>query len=122
MSAAVVNTLQPGLEPHDCAICALAAYTGKSYTDVLRVAVAHDEAGARKGLHTRAIKRVAAELGVPVVTRRRFNPEQAYGIVLSPNHAAVVRRGLVLDRDQVFPWAEWRKVRKGRVLLLAAED
>lgn len=121
MSAALINTLHAGMEPEtDCAICALACFLDRSYTDVLRLAAAHDREAARKGLSTAAIKRVAAELGTPLLAVRSFDPDDDYGIVVTHNHAAVLRRGLVLDRDQVWPWAEWRKRRPGRAFLLMA--
>jgi hypothetical protein len=122
VSAARINTLRPGLEPNDCAICALACFLDVSYTDALRAAAEHDQEAAYLGLSTEGIELAAEELGTTLQRVRRFDPAKSYGIVVTPDHAAVVRHGWVLDRDQVFPWAEWRKVRKGRVLLLAAVE
>jgi hypothetical protein len=122
VSAATVNTLRPGLEPNDCAICALACYLDVSYTDALRAAAENDREAAYEGLDTEGVIQAAEELGCTLTRVRRFDPAGVYGIVLTHDHAAVLRHGWVLDRDQVFPWAEWRKKYKGRVLLLTAVE
>ena len=118
MTPALVNTLRAGLEPNDCAICALACYLDVGYTDALRAAAEHDPEAAYDGLDTAGIIQAAEELGATLRRVTRFDPATAYGIVMTRDHAAVVREGWVLDRDQVFPWAEWRRRHKGRVLLL----
>ena len=121
MTPATVNTLRPGLEPNDCAICALSCYLDVGYTDALRAAAEHDPEAAYEGLDTQGIIDAAAELGATLTRVPKFNPSRVYGIVLTRTHAAVLRHGWVLDRDQVFPWAAWRRKYRGRVLLLTAE-
>jgi hypothetical protein len=122
MSVATINHLSAGLEPKDCAICALACYLGTTYTDALRAAHDVDREGAYEGLDTDGIKQAAEALGATLRGSRTFDPETAYGIVKTPDHAAVLRRGLVLDRATVWSWDEWRRQNKGRVILLVAVD
>ena len=78
--------------------------------------------GAYEGLDTDGIKQAAEALGATLRGVRRFDPATSYGIVKTPDHAAVLRRGLVLDRDTVWDWDEWRKRNKGRVLLLTVVE
>ena len=124
MSAATVNHLQAGHhdEPGDCAMVALAVYTGVPYTDVLRAVASLDNQQGKAGLTRRAIQRVGEAVGVPMAIRRSFTP-QDYGIVVSQDHAAVLRNGLVLDRLAVWPWPKWLKTQRcgtrGCVLLVA---
>jgi hypothetical protein len=112
VSAAVVNRLHPGHEPNDCAMCALACYLGRDYTDVLRAATLTDRrARGRKGLWTRTIVRVGKALGV-TLRKRRVDPEDGYALILAPDHAAVLRAGLVIDRDMIWPLDAWMADRK----------
>lgn len=107
MTAALVNTLHRGLEPNDCAICALACYLGREYTDVMRAATLVEKRHrGKQGLWTRTIIRVAAELGV-TLRKRKLDPEEGYGLLLAPDHAAMLRAGLVVDRDQLWPLDAW---------------
>ena len=107
MSAAVVNKIQPGYEPNDCAICALACYLGEEYTLVLRAVTLVDRrAMGQDGLWRKTMIRVAARMGHRLV-KRRVDPDEGYGIICGPCHAAVLRDGLVIDRDTVWPIDAW---------------
>ena len=107
MSAAPVNRLHAGQEPNDCAICSLACYLGVPYTEVIRaVTLADRRAMGRDGLWRKTMIRVAARLGTKLV-KRKVNPEDGYGILAGPFHAAVLREGFVLDRDTVWPLDAW---------------
>lgn len=105
MSAAEVNRLHFGVEDTDCGICSLAAYLGVPYPDVLRAAVAVDRSKVRRGLGRRTMIRIAAELGVTL--RRRKVRAGGYGIVVSHDHAGVLRNWLVLDRATVWDADAW---------------
>jgi hypothetical protein len=90
----------------DCAIVALAMYLdGVTYGDVIRAAAQERDKG-REGLTLRAIVRVAARLG-HTLRRRKIDPEDGYGLIASPSHAAVLLEGRVLDRLTNWPLDAW---------------
>jgi hypothetical protein len=122
MPGVAVNHLTQGLEPNDCAVVALHCYLGVAYTDILRLAVYHDAKAGRQGLWMRTICKMAEELGHPL--KRRRLTAQSYGIIHVSGHAAVVRKTLVMDRDEVLDVALWlRKHRRdSQVWVLTAED
>jgi hypothetical protein len=127
MPGVAINHLTRGLEANDCAVVALHCYLGVTYADVMRLAVYHDAKAGRQGLWMRTICAMARELGHPL-KRRKLTPA-SYGIIhVNGNgvngHAAVVRRCLVMDRDEVLEVEHWlRKHRhRGRVWVLTAED
>lgn len=110
MSAAAVNRLEPGhdSERADCGMVALSVYLENvSYPECIRAATIMDRHLGRDGLWRKTLVRMAAGFGVTLMIRRRFDPDEAYGIVVSPHHAAVLRNGLVLDRLSVWEWADW---------------
>lgn len=111
MSALDVNELDPGHpdERGDCALVSLKVYLGIKYTEGLRAATVLDNEQGRKGLWTRTIQQIAQAHGHKLVKRRSFDWEDAYGIILAPTHAAVLRNGLVLDRMTVWEWSAWVK-------------
>ena len=106
MSAAAINHLIEGYGD-DCGIVALCEYLGRDYPEVVRAAIAVDRRQAAAGLGRRTIIRIAAQLGVTLVLQRVFDPDEAYGIIVSTDHAAVLRNGLVLDRMAVSDLADW---------------
>lgn len=109
MPALDVNELDPGHpdEKGDCALVALKVFLGIKYTEALRSATWLDKEQGRNGLWTRTIQRIAFEHGTKLVQRRKFDWDEAYGIILAPKHAAVLRNGLVLDRMEVWEWESW---------------
>lgn len=127
MSALDVNEMDPGHpdERGDCCLVALKILLGIKYTEGLRSATMLDKEQGRKGLWTRTVQKIAAQHGHRLVQRRTFDWDEAYGIVLAPTHAAVLRNGLVLDRMTVWPWEAWVKAWKCEpddcVLLVAKE-
>ena len=104
---AAVNRLEAGYpdETGDCAMVALSVYLGVPYTDVLRVVASADRHQGRRGLWRRTMIRVAATLGHTL--RKRRIRDDSYGILVTHDHAAVVRGGLVLDRLTVWTRADW---------------
>lgn len=90
----------------DCAVVALTMYLGVSYADVIRAVVASDRYKGREGLSRRGIVRVAARLG-HVLRKRHLDPEDGYGIIVAPEHAAVLLEGRVLDRTANWPLEAW---------------
>lgn len=112
---AEVNRLEPGhdAEPNDCAILSLAIYLGVPYPDIIRIAARVIDHGGKQGLPLATIKQIAALCDAPLRLRRAFDPDDDYGIVWVEwrkrleAHSAVLRNGLVLDRNAVWEWATW---------------
>jgi hypothetical protein len=86
-------------EDADCGIVALAMLLGKSYEDVLRVVTLSEKAQGKSGLWTTGMIRAAKRLGHTLKKRRRIDLENDYGILRLPDHAAVLRSGLIIDGD-----------------------
>lgn len=107
MPGAAVIRLEDGyrLEP-DCATVALAVYLGVPYATVIRAIAATDRARGRDGLSRRGIVRVAATLG-HTLRRRRLDPDEGFGIIVAPEHAAVLLDGRVIDRLTIWPLEAW---------------
>ena len=114
MPAAVINKIEAGHadETADCTMTSLATYLGVAYTDCIRFATLFDRQAGKRGLTTRAVKRIAAELGHPL--RSVKLSDDAYGIILAPTHAAVVRNDLVIDRNTVWPLDVWMKEHRAK--------
>lgn len=110
--AALVNHLIEGNpdEPGDCAIVALRTYLGVPYTDLLRAVTVLDRKQGRAGVWRRTMIRVAAQFGV-VLRRRKADPEDGYGILVTHDHAVVLREGWILDRCEVWPVDVWCRSR-----------
>lgn len=104
---AEINRMYLEIVDGDCAISALASYLDVSYVDVWRAAAVVDKRQGRDGLWRRTHQRVAAHLGHTLVQRRKFDPETAYGVVITNEHSAVLREGFVLDRNGLWPWDAW---------------
>jgi hypothetical protein len=109
VSALDVNEMDPGHpdERGDCGPVALKIFLGIKYTESLRAAVRLDAEEGRNGLWLRTIQRIAFKHGTRLVQRKNFDWEEDYGIIATPNHVAVLRNGLVLDRMEVWPWEVW---------------
>ena len=114
MPASDVNRLEAGRDDEmgDCAIVAMCAYLGLSYTEVIRAATIHDDDMGRLGLWRKTIQRIAATFGEPLLIRRQFDWDEDYGILCGSGHAAVLRNGLVLDRLTVWEWRDWLAYQK----------
>lgn len=127
MSAAQVIRVELQREQADCAISALAMYLGLSYEDVLRAVAVVDRDQGRTGLWTRTLQRIAAALGERLVIRKAIDWEDSYGIVRFPNHAAVLKNGLIINTDGTV-WEADAFLAAGKyrardcVLLVAVED
>jgi ABC-type bacteriocin/lantibiotic exporter with double-glycine peptidase domain len=89
-------------EDSDCAIVALAMYLGHSYEDVLRAVTRIDRHAGKRGLWTTAMQRAGTKLGVTLRRRQAVDWDEDYGILLLPNHATVLRNGLVIDNGLVW--------------------
>jgi hypothetical protein len=116
VSAADVNHLIAGYET-DCGIVALSVYLGVSYPDVVRAAALIDRRAGLHGLWRTTAMQVAAALGMPLARHRRFDPDDAYGVIVTgdvrdADHAGVLRNGLVLDRLAVWDLTDWLKYHK----------
>lgn len=134
MTPADVNRLEGGHETEraDCAIIALGVYLGVPYTDVIRVAARVVEDGGRHGLTRRTMRRIASLFDAPLRVRKRFDPDDSYGIVWAakpklsdPDHCAVLRAGLVLDRLTVWEWTDWladQRVTAAECVLLVVKE
>ena len=106
MSAAAVNHLIEGYGD-DCGLVSLSIYLGLNYPDVVRAATVADRKQGRAGLGRRTIIRIAASLSHRLVLRRTFDPDEDYGIIVISDHAAVLRNGLVFDRQYVWDFSSW---------------
>jgi hypothetical protein len=107
---AAVNQLVATREENDCAIVALSAYLGVSYEDVLRAVTMTDRQQGKHGLWTRTLIRIAARLGFQL-RLRAVDLEQGYGILRLPDHAVVLRNGLVFDGPSVWDADEYLSAR-----------
>lgn len=128
MPAAVINRLEAGheLERADCGMAALATYLeGVTYPEVIRAATLTDRDAGRTGLWRKTLVRMAAGFGDTLIIRRKFDPDEDYGILVTSTHAAVLRNGLVLDRHTAAPWDVWLQQHKAElkecVLLVVKE-
>lgn len=108
---AAVNRLVAMREENDCAIVALSAYLGVSYEDVLRVVTVTDRKQGKQGLWTRTLIRIASRLGFRL-RKRAVDLEHGYGLLRLPDHAVVLRNGLVLDGLSVWEADEYLAVRE----------
>jgi hypothetical protein len=99
MSAAPVLRVVTAREHSDCAIVALAMYLGASYEDVLRAVTLSEKHHGKRGLWSTGIIRAAKALGHTLKRRRYVDLDNDYGILRLPEHAAVLRNGLVIDCD-----------------------
>jgi hypothetical protein len=106
---AVITRVIPQRERADCAIAAMASFSGRSYEDVLREVVLVDpKEHGRNGLHDYQIRRVMRALGVPVRHRMRVDYDEDYGMLRCWNHLAVLRNGLIVHQDAVWDVDVWR--------------
>ena len=113
-------------ESHDCAIAALSMLLGESYEDVLRVVTVSDRKQGRSGLWTKTMQRIAKRLGHKLLVRK-LTDFDAYGIIRLPDHAVVLRSGLVINTDGTV-WeadaflAHWGVTAEDCQLLVTSED
>ena len=103
---AAVNRLVTMREENDCAIVALSAYLGVTYEDVLRAVTMTDRKQGKHGLWTQTLVRIAARLGFRL-RKRTVDLEQGYGLLRLPDHAVVLRSGLVFDGTSVWEADEY---------------
>lgn len=113
-------------EAADCAIVSLAMYLGESYEDVLRAVTLSERSHGRNGLWSTGIVRAAKLLGHTLKKRRRVDFENDYGILRLPEHAAVLRSGLVIDVNGTIwdadAYLSAKDVRADECEILIAED
>ena len=96
----------------DCCITALAMLTGLSYDDVLEAASSVLRKPHRRGMYVSQILATAAVLHLPLVKRRRFDPEHDTGILTvycragrtHSNHVVLLRWGLIFDTADCEVW------------------
>jgi hypothetical protein len=130
---AEILRVEPGHESEraDCAIVSLSVYLDVPYTDVIRVAARVVEDGGRHGLVMPVVKRIARLCGAPLRVSRRFDADEAFGIVWVERekdptaHCAVLRWGQVLDRAVLWPWDAWLAAHHATAddcVLLVAKD
>ena len=126
VGAAPILRIELQREHSDCAIAALAMYFGESYEDVLRIATLTDRSQARRGLWTRTLQRIASRMGRRLIVRRKFDWDEAYGVLRLPDHAAVLWNGLVINTDATVWDADAflasRGFQRNHCLLLVVED
>lgn len=107
-----VTQIIPQRERADCAICAMAMYSGHSYEDVLREVVLVDPRWhGRKGLSDHQVRKVMRTLGVPVRYRSRVDLDEDYGMLRFSDHLALIRNGLLIDGLTLWEIEDWRRHR-----------
>lgn len=92
----------------DCGIVALAQLLGVSYEDVLEKFAGVTDAAHKKGVYVTQIMQVAELLGTPLKRKRKFDAEEACGILslkcaknrFDKEHVALLRWGLVFDHQK----------------------
>jgi hypothetical protein len=91
---AIVTRIVPHRESSDCALVAMAMFSGCTYEDVLReVVVADPKHKGRNGLSDHHVRRVMRTLGVPVTHRTRVDYDEDYGLLRLHDHMALLRNG-----------------------------
>ena len=99
MSASAVIKIVHQREHSDCGLACISMYLGSSYEDVLRVVSTLDRHKGKRGLWSNTIKRVAASLGHTLKVRRRIEWDDDYGILRLPDHAVILRNGLIIETN-----------------------
>lgn len=99
----------------DCAIVALAQLIGLSYEDALEAMVAVADAAHHRGVYVTQLVEAAKRIGVTLKRKRKFDPDEATGILLltctknrfDRQHVALLRWGLVFDHQKEGQGEVW---------------
>jgi ABC-type bacteriocin/lantibiotic exporter with double-glycine peptidase domain len=103
-SATTVHIVQQRRDS-DCALCALCSVTGIPYLDALVEAARLDPDRVRHGLTRAHLKKVAAAFGITLKVKKKYDIDDATGIlwVVCPDaktdHAVVLKGGQIIDGD-----------------------
>jgi hypothetical protein len=93
---------------NDCAIAALAMYTGRSYADVAAAVTGVSPRAFVRGMWCTEIQRAAKALGVTLKLCRRFNIEEDTGILCVDHgggaHAVVLFQGVIINSEDGMVW------------------
>jgi hypothetical protein len=109
---AIVTRVVPQRERADCAVAAIAMFTGATYENVLReVVVVDPKLHGRDGLSDHQIRQVSKALGVPVRHRKMVDYEEDYGLLRLYNHLCLLRNGMIVENDTLWEWDDWRRQR-----------
>jgi hypothetical protein len=109
---AVVTKMVAMREEKDCAIAAMAMFSGRTYEDVLRAVVVHDpKHHGRDGLADHQIRKVMAALGTRVRHRARVDYEDDHGLLRLWDHLTLLRNGLIVENDTLWDVDDWRRYR-----------
>lgn len=126
MTAAPAIQIQVQREKKDCGIAALSMLLGVSYEDTLRATTLTDRSHGKRGLWTRTLQRIAKRLGFKLVVRYAFDLDNDYGLLRLPDHAVILRNGLVIDTDAwIYDADEYlaaRRVRQSNCQLLVVTE
>jgi hypothetical protein len=125
MPAAPILQIQLQREAADCGTTSLSMYLGETYENVLRVVTVLDRGQGKRGLWTRTLQRIARELGHTLKVKRQYDLEGDYGILRLPDHAVILRNGLVIDTNATVwdadEYLSSRKLKPSDCLLLVSE-
>jgi hypothetical protein len=109
---AIVTRIVPHREASDCALVAMAMFSGRTYEDVLReVVMADPKDKGRNGLSDHQVRRVMKSLGVPVTHRSRVDYDEDYGLLRLTDHMALLRNGLIVEDQTLWDVDDWRRHR-----------
>jgi hypothetical protein len=111
MPIADITRVLPQREPSDCAVTAMAMFTGLSYEDVLRVVAVIDINQGRNGLKDNQVRKVMALLGTPVRFTSNFDLEEVYGLLRLTDHIVLVRNGLAIQDGQLWEVEDFLRAR-----------
>lgn len=93
---------------NDCAIAALAMFTGRPYAEVAEVAVGVAPRAFVRGMWCSEIQRAAKRLGITLKQARRFNLEEDSGVLCVDHpdgaHAVVLFHGLIINSADGQVW------------------
>jgi hypothetical protein len=106
---AAVTRVLTNREENDCAVVAMAMFSGHSYEDVLReVVICDPKHRGRIGLTDYQTRRVMRALGAPVRHRRAVDYDEDFGLLRLHDHMALLRNGLIIENGAIWDVADWR--------------
>lgn len=114
-------------EEGDCAVVALAQWTGQPYTHVAAVVATIRPTALTQGMYQAEIRKVARLLGHRLKTRRRFDLDDRPSGILTllmedGQHAVVLFEGAIISDGKVWNYDAFIKQAKAKPLVLLTED
>ena len=89
--------IEPCPDADSCGLIALSRYLAQPYSDIVRATTIVDRALGKRGLYPRTMIRIAAAFGCSLRLKKRVDLAEDYGIILVPEHATLLRNGLIFE-------------------------